>query len=275
MAFTTANYKTFTDALAAAMLLALGDSGGGLGDNDVAAADDTGFRGRLGDLVGTINALEDDQFAELVVGLRADIAKSGYQSHMPKALASSFSKLTTLCDDSGIDGVGGIDTFATYYNTGDGGPWNALLSPHFRTLMYLVLGAYPSAHNVYAPTATLATRAIASSALGALTDGAAIDETKYAGAARLQAVITNLAFASGVTETGITVTGRVRKEDGTFADGRTFTGDITANATIYLTPTVTGDLMLDITDVQFDGGVTAITAQLNAAPPSGRTHPPT
>lgn len=272
------NFLLFTDGLAASMILALGDSGGGCGDNDVAAVDDTGARGRLGDLEVALLDLEDGDYVEAIKGLRDSIAKAGYQNYVQNAFDKGMDALTTLCADAGISGVASINNFAKYWNTGQGAvdstPWGALVAPQFRTLIFLVDAVTLDAINTYALPATLASRSIASSALGSLTDTAAVDDTKYAGAARAQAVISGLTFASGITTSGLTVTGKARKKDGTIAEGRTWTGTITANGTITLMPTVAGDLLLDVTDIQFGAGMTAVTAQINAAAPAGRTYPP-
>jgi hypothetical protein len=272
---TKENFIIITDSLAAAMLLAKGDSSGGVGDNDVAIVDDTGARGRLGDLEVELLNLEDGDYASAIATIRQSIDKAGYQSYIERAFDKAIDALETLCADAGITGVASIKTFAKYYNTGAGGPWLALLSPYFRTLVNLAGGVTLDAVSVYAPTGALASRAIASSVLGSLTDTAAVDETLYAGAARAQAVITDLAFAEGITSSSIIVTGRGRKVDGTLADGLTWTGTITANATVTLAPALANSLLVDVTNIAFGAGIEDVTAVVNAAAPASRTDPPT
>jgi hypothetical protein len=273
-ALDTTNFVLYTDALGAALILAEGDSSGGCGDEDVEAKDDTGARGRLGDLEVALLNLEDGDYAPAIVTLQKSIAKAGYQSYAARAFADAVNALTTLCADAGIAGVASVDNFAKYHNTGAGGPWAALLAPQFRTVLLLTDGVTLNPVNVYAPSGALASRSITASVLSALTDTAAIDSAVYAGAARAQAVITGIAFASGITSSTVTVVGKARKADGTTADGRFWRGNLTANGTVTLTPDVAGDLLLDVTDIQFGAGLTAIAATINAAPPAGRTYPP-
>lgn len=254
-------------------------SGYGIGDSSLALASDWGASLTARNLLNYCQSLLDAS-SNPDYSLTAPLSKAasdvatnkGWKSRVFKETERKFlNALGGVVKDAGLGAtVVGLDSFCGYYNTGAGGPYTCLLPPDFRDLYYLIYSAYPTAANVY-PNAI--TNMAQQTAGGAFAAGTAVDSTKYAGAAILNAVVPAYTGAGGT----ITVTGTVRKADGTTAAARTFTGTIPTNGgtTVALTPTVAGDKMITVSGITLPGGVTAgVVVVIACAIPAGRTDPP-
>ena len=253
-AISAANIITLADLMTAAML----------------AEQASAFETKSLAIVTQILDYEDaDRSLNLLGGAESLKDEASYLAISESSFADLFVALKKDCVDADLDDVTDVDSFLEYYNIGDGGPWNALMAPAFRTLYNAVTGKELSATNAYpAAIASMATRSITDSVAGTFTAGTVVDPLLYAGAARATATV------SGAAGTGtITVTATVRTATGTTVTGRVFTCANT-NGAQTLVPAVTGDLILTVTGISFSAGITAAAVVVNGLIPSGRTNPP-
>lgn len=144
-----------------------------------------------------------------------------------------------------------INSYLKFLNVDDSTKWQALQDFNFRDLYYQIFGTYPSAYNCYQEILQGATyaNALAKLTVGTgVTDGVAVDSTKYAGGIPCVKVsgfagssdtvtVTGDFFdpATETTETGKTATFTVS------ANGRFYrvAGNAAANALIYNVTNVT------------------------------------
>ena len=131
-----------------------------------------------------------------------------YEKIVMVAFKNSILGLKQACYNAGIAltlPLTDINSFATYYNTGSGGPYNALVSPDFALAYFNLLGRTISPSNVYAPVITnLGTWNAATSVF---TSGMRVDGTRFAGTAVLNVSLPG-GGSSGTTGTvSIPVTG--------------------------------------------------------------------
>ena len=270
---TLARLITIEDAMAAVMLSAKGASTNGLGDNDTQEpSDDIGARGRAGDLNIVLAGYAEDDYFSLMNTLRTEIASMGYQTWTAARMRQTYVALNALCVAKGLTGVTSLSGFHSYYNYGggvvDGAAWTGLCCPDFgRGVYYHINGSYMEARNVYSPAvASMGSRIVGS----AFVAGTVIDDTKYAGAARLQCAI--------ATRTGtglVTVIGNGRDAEGVAVTGHSWSVEMSGDGPTTMTPGVTGDICTEVTGITIGAGISAGTVTISAAIPSGRTNPPT
>jgi hypothetical protein len=179
-------------------------------------------------------------------------------------------------------GYSSIEAYLEYLNVGAGGDWNGLQpGPQWRELHYQWKRAYPAISNLYFEiveggvfrgttyTNALAKFVVSGAGAGTLTDGAAVDTTKYAG---------GLPFinASSLTGSGnVTITG-TGWDPATDAITASVTW-ITALSGTGLTAIVPGAgtapadcLINNVTNISIAAGITAGTFYIEAHKPSGR-----
>lgn len=236
---------------------------------------------KAADAQALIIALADaDQIGRLMKA-----ANTFYDAVAPLKMAEQpaqgvLAALDDVCRAAGLAAVDTLDKYATYYNTGAGGPWNCLFPMDFRSLHYAGKRTYPSASNVYYEvlqagsyggvtfTNALAKFVVSGAGTGTTTDGVGIDSSAYAGGSP-QINVTE------VTGNGlVTVTGSWRKTDGTIASGD---GTVTISTTgrSAITPPFSNALLLNVTGITIAAGITAGTFYIETAAPSGRSNPPT
>lgn len=277
MALTAAQFVTITDKYARIHQALRGSLGlnAGTGQGKVLApniADDWGASKAYRELETIILATAD---SDLILNLLPGISTAtiGDVARMNDAIAYSFlwprlRDLDARCAAAGLTGVTDIRSFATYYNTSVGGPYNALVCSQFSDLYFLCFsGALIGASNIYAlAISDMGQKTVA----GAFMAGTAVNSSNFAGAARSQITTT------GITGTGVvTVTGSARTSAGVVTAGRTFdSANVTGNGTFLLTPTVAGDILVSVSDITIPGGISAGTVVVNGLLPAGRVNPP-
>lgn len=280
MPITADDFELFADHLCQFYERLRGGSSYGVG---VVGDTDKGY-GALDDLLAAIAATSDpDQIGGLYN--RAKAARDGtYAERLAVRLSQSVLEgLNALVRAANIDAsITGVESFLTYYNTGAGGEWNALMpGPQWRELYYQWKRAYPAIGNLYFEvleggtfrgttyTNALGKFVVSGAGTGTFTDGAAVDTTKYAGG------IGNLKV-SGLTGSGnVTITG---------TGWNPATNAITASVT-WIT-SVSGDgntaivvgggtapadcLINNVTNITIAAGITAGTIFVEAKKPTGR-----
>lgn len=270
-ALTYAQFVSETDAIAAAYLRALGSGTSGLGTLASQTVGDVGARGRIGTQLTAAMALADEDRAAYIDAVDAAADLLAVENAVKPGFKALLDALDALIIGARIVGVTTISGFANYYCIGAGGPYLALLCPDFRTVYNLVRGSYPLNTNCYSPAVTsMASRSKASSVAAAFVAGTDVDASLYAGAARLQAVITSFAGAAGVLQ----VIGNGRTAAGVAVTGRVWSANVTANGTVTLLPAVAGDICYKVTDIQWPASITDGAATIAAAIPAGRANPP-
>jgi hypothetical protein len=189
-----------------------------------------------------------------------------------------LSAYNTTCFNAGLGvpltGVTSIDTFASYYNTGAGGPFGALLPPDFRDLFYAVYSnipnanVYPTNTNLYAPLITnMGTFTVG----GSFVAGGTVNTANYAGAGGLSLAVTG--YTSGVGSKVVTVTLSGLNSSGVLVTGQTWTVTISGN-TAGITIPQTGSVYAPtaVTGISAGAGILASTVlQVNSTAPSGRS----
>jgi hypothetical protein len=214
-------------------------------------------------------AFQSVDFLAYITALNAAAANVDAAAYVASVLQTEYSALAALCTASGITGVSSMDTFCTYYNVGAGGPWAALLSPDYRTLYGIFNNdTYPTAYNVYFEVLQGATYANGLRSLavgGAQTAGQDIDSAKYAGG------FGQIKWAGATGSGTVTVTGTWRKTDGTLRTAAAGTAALSgATGTAVLTPPAANELLVLVTGIAVDAGITAGTIYAEAARPAGR-----
>jgi hypothetical protein len=286
MGLSSANFVSYTDKLAAAMLtcvpqlgVATGSTTPGFGDSGIVKgnASDYGMLRKLRDLEDLLltgSPADSNTVNAMLSSIRNAPNVVPLQKQLPATLGGILSALSNACNAAGLTGVTNINTFASYYNTGAGAPWNALVCPDFNTLFYYCNNNTNLTNtNVYFEVLQGATytnglaKLVVSGAV--FTDGVAINNTKYAGGF---GQVTVSGFA-GTSDT-VTVTGSWRKTDGTTATGNG-TATVAGNGTVTLTPPFANALLLDVTAITAGANITAGTIYAEAKRPTGRTYPPT
>lgn len=241
-----------------------------LGDEAIEEpSDDTGTRGMIGDQHTTAKAYSGDDWDAFLVACKADANAATVQEVGPDIFGERMDALQDLAADAGLSGVTTLTSFLTYYNQGAGAVgigdyYTGLMAPAFARGVYnLTEGANLDAENVYSPViASLATKVVG----GAFTHVADVDTAKYAGAARAMLTV------SGRSGTGTAiVTGTARTADGSLVAGRTWTCEITDSNATLLVPQNAGDLLCIVSAISLDAGISAGTATVSCAVPSGRT----
>jgi hypothetical protein len=275
MALTAARFVEITDKLTAAWIASYGDpaTGYGLGGPEtLAKADDWGFSRLVRDLEAILLAYAEYDYVAAITAAHAAWQIAGAASHINSVLSLFQSTLNTLCVGAGITGVSSVDTFATYYNTGAGGPWNALCAPSFRDVYYALAGENPTAANCYYEVLHGADHLHGLRSLvvgGTQTAGTSIDSASYAGG------FGQISWVDGIGSGTVTVTGVWRKPDGTIQSGANGTATMTgASGTAVLTPPTANALLVVATSISAAAGITGGTIYAEAKRPAGRTNPP-
>lgn len=266
MALSSTAFVAFIDKLTAGYLAAVGTSGSGFGLGDRTLSDGAAFGAdkKARDLVAAVIATGDaDTIEALLKPSRATGKAASAQAWASNGANQFLSALEALCGAAGLVGVTNINSFATYYNTGAGGPSAALLPPDFATIFPLVFpGGTLSPANLYSPPITnIAQKTVG----GGVVAGTAINAA-YGGAGKPTLVVTGFTGAADtVTVTGANQAGQA---------GRTWTASVTGNGTVTLVPTVATDLLATVTGITIGALITAGTVVVGAAAPAGRAYPP-
>lgn len=281
MALDDTYFFLVTDKMAAGFIAMRGTDASGYG---IGVVDSTGRAAKkLSDLQALILESADIAIIEPVASaIRGAVAKCDVYQLAPSVFGSFLDRFNLECAQQGLDGVTDLDSFATYYNIGDGGPWNALMHMDFRELYYACKLTYPTETNVYfevlqggSYAGVTFTNALRKSVVtGAGTDnetaGVDIDDTAYAGGLPQLKV-------SGLTGTGtVAMTGTWRKTDGSIDDGDG-TVAVSGNGSLTVTPPFTDALILTCTAVTVPAGISAGTLYVEALRPDAisRANPPT
>lgn len=281
-AITSSQLIEFTDKIVAGFLLqkgasdanstSVGISGCGSGDASVSVGSDWGASKSVRQLLDNVVIPWAD--ADVLIALLPSVkdlqTRASWQYAGRFLYQPVLQALNMVAAQSGLSGVSNIDTFATYYNTGPGGPFNALLNPFFRELHYICLGNYPLPKNLYAPQITnMGQRTISGGTPGSFTAGSTVDTSKYAGVARIQAVVSGWSGSSG------TLSVPVSGFDASGAPGMDwYTGTISGNGTVVLTPGSTVKVITSVDGVTFPGGMVNGTVVIGGIQPAGRSNPP-
>lgn len=273
---TPALFCQILDTITAGYLDATGDqaSGYGLGDPTQPLASDWGLSGGLRGLILLVTGSRDPVFTSKFNGLAAVAAgKSGYKNVLKGLVSPVVVALAQACYSVGIQlsvaSIVDIPSFIAYYNIGAGGPWSGMAPPQFQGLFQLV---YTSA--TLPPTAFYAPPLTDMGSLtvgGSFVAGSTVDTTQYAGEARIEATVSSFAGTGG----SLTVVCNSLDANGNPQTGRDWTGTITGNGTVALTPVNAGDICTAVTAINLPGGMTGGTVAVSGLPPSGRTYPPT
>lgn len=285
MPITLANVIKITDKLARMHIALKGVDATpsyGYGDPTLALASDWGFSQAaremealfIGDGATEYGMGDIDVVSTATAAIRASRNHANYRTIARTEFAEWFRALDSFCRNAGLTGVTDTRTYLEYYNFGSGGAYTALMCPDFAALWLIVPGYALDAKHIYSPAVTsFGSRAFG----GSFSDGSAIDDTLYAGAAIPQ-VSANALYAnvnlSGANAT-VTVTGDGRSAAGADVTARTWTAVLTAAAagTYTLVPTVTGDILTDVTGITLPPTMTAGTLTVSGAIPSGRNNP--
>jgi len=280
MAITVNDVELFADRLCQAYERMRGGSSYGIG----VVGDTTYSYGALDDLLGDISTTAD---ADVIGGLysTAKVARdSTYAERIAvRQMQGILERLAGLCRAAAIDSsITNIETFLTYYNTGAGGEWNALMpGPQWRELYYQWKRAYPSVGNCYfkivqggtfrGTTYTNALGKFVSSGAGTgtFTDGAAVDTTKYAGG--LPFLVTSGLAGSG----NLTITGTGwNPATNAITASVTWIVAVTVDGSLAITPgagTAPADCLInDVTNMTTAAGITAGTFYVEGRAPTGR-----
>ncbi len=200
-------------------------------------------------------------------------AYTGWKNFILNAIALGMRGLKESCRQAGAGGLANvkdIDTFATYYNIGAGGPFTALLAPDFSTIHNTLYGVNPTAKNVYSPAiATMATQVVGS----AFAPGTSVNTTLYAGFTKLNLIISS--FSTSTTgSVSIAVSGW-NAAGNTATDTFTVTG-VNANGTFAVPFGTTVKCVTSVTAITPPGSfVTGVSCVVAGVVPTGRTNPPT
>ncbi len=207
----------------------------GLGDRAIAVDDalDYGAQVKARDLQQAVAAYSDtDANHYLNAALERFVRQCSQQQQIRPMFKEILTALANYGRNSGYTGVSSLDSFASYFNVGAGGNWQALLPPDFRTLHYLALHSYPSARNVYPPP-ILDTPGLGAWASPTFTPTVApFDVTKYNGflPSMILAVVTDDITASGAGSIKLKGNGYTADGDGTPA---AFVGDFSSHTLTY------------------------------------------
>lgn len=276
-AILAATLVTIGDLLTAARLKAIGTDGSGYGLG-VSGASSRAWK-RADDIIEAIKDTDDnDQIASLINAAIQLRNKLDANQVLGTLMSEFFGALNTegvrSAGVGSLAGVNSFDTLLSYYNTGSGGPWNALMPPDFRDTYYNGSNphVYPTAWNVYFEIVQggTYTNGLRKLVVGTgQTAGDAIDSTKYAGG--FGQIKWSGASGSGV----VTVTGLWRKTDGTTEEGAGTANLSGGSGTAVLTPPFANALLISVSALSAVVGVSAGTIYAEATKPSGRTNPPT
>ena len=280
MAITVNDVELFADRLCQAYERMRGGSSYGIG----VVGDTTYSYGALDDLLGDISTTAD---ADVIGGLYST-AKAARDSTYAERIAvrqmqGILERLAGLCRAANIDSsITNIETFLTYYNTGAGGDWNALMpGPQWRELYYQWKRAYPSISNLYFEivqggtfrgttyTNALAKFVVSGAGAGTLTDGAAVDTTKYAGGVGYL-VVSGLAGSGNVTVTGTgwdPATGAITASSTWITS---VSGDGSTAIVVGAGTAPAGCLLNNVTNISIAAGITAGTIYVECRKPTGR-----
>ena len=210
----------------------------GFGDSTIAQGSslDYGMQRKFRDARLIVAAFNDPDIQQ---ALLSSITNAALQAPLQKQLSTDFntvySNLQTLCTSAGLTGVTSLDLFASYYNTGGGGSWQALLPPDWINLYSnLNGGASPNAYNIYAPPDT-GTPGRGTYNLGTSTfvAGSALNTSKYAGWLEIFGVCTG-----NITVTGtgtITLSANGNTANGTINAPTPYTGTFSSHQLTYST----------------------------------------
>ncbi len=274
------------DSVGSAYLRGVGTSGSGFG---VPANDQVfGFMDGLLKAKTRIASLGD---LDIATALGPGIQRSTKLADGPSVLASIWmpflAGLQSHLISAGLAGVSSFDTFLSYYNTGGGGTWTALVSGRTRRLyeLWLGTGLALSATNFYADVykagtnvdGTSAPNGLMAGTIGApgsisISSGVTIDSAKYAGGfPQLN--------STGIAGSGIvTVTGTARDPaTGAVVAAATWVATVSAGAsTVALapggsSPAPANSLILAGSTMTVAVGLTAGSITLEAAMPAGRS----
>lgn len=282
MALSTANFNALLDKATAIYLAAkgasdansatLGTSGNGIGDTSSTA---WGAYGKASGLETLVLALADyDQLQPLLTPTHNILSVTGWQNYVRTLFSSWITGMETTCSRaSSVDAsITGINTYATYYNTGAGGAFNALMCPDFRDIYYYTHNnTYPTAKNVYAPPGTsIGSYNVATLVLSG---NSTVDTTKYAGHARITMTV---ASSAGTYSGTVVIAVSGYNSAGTLTTDTWTSPTITGNGSVTITAGSTVKVVTQITAVNsVPAGMTAGTLTFTGLAPSGRTYPPT
>ncbi len=195
-----------------------------------------------------------------------------------------YAALETTCLKAGYKK--GIQEALAYFNTGDGGPYNALISEDFKYLANVLFpGTKYVANWIFAPELMLASMTASSD----FTVHDSIDANSYAGAAISTAIVSNSKLSNDGT-CKLIVSGLSRIAGGDIVPNRKFIVDICSDASVTnrkngkfttptivsdgeykLEPTVEGDLLLEVTDIRLPSRMSQGTVDIYGKPPKGRS----
>lgn len=280
MPIAAADFNLFADRLCQMYERIRGGSSYGVG---VVGDTDKAY-GALDDLLGDIATTADPD----IIGGLYTVAKSARDSTYAERLMvrqsqAILERLNQLVRAAAIDSsITNIETWLAYYNTGAGGEWNALMpGPQWREIYYQWKRAYPAIGNLYFKvvqggtfrgttyTNALAKFVVSGAGAGTLTDGAAVDTTKYAGGLP-KINCSGLAGSGNVTITGTgwnpatnAITASVTWITALSGDGLT--------AIVPGAGTAPADCLINnVTNITIAAGITAGTFYIEAHAPSGR-----
>lgn len=264
---TEANFVAISDALGKVLQRIKGNGAeyGGGGGNSVAVASDSGVSQALGELQELVVAAGTDTIRYLIAATDGARNAAAYRAQVQAICGAIVSGMNSLCYAQNLLGVYNVQSLTDFYNFGSGGPWEALHCPEFAEIWHICSGTV--LQGVYAPNLTLATRNYGAAAVLL----PVLDAGLYVGAARCQVVATGYTGTSGT----LTVTGLARPSSvaGSLAapiSNRTFTATITSSGTFVLTPSVAGDLLMEVTGITLPGGMSGGSVAIKTLPPAGR-----
>jgi hypothetical protein len=261
------------------LIVAVQPVGGSPGSAEVATmnafslAQDWGASRKVRDLQGLVTGLGDytsEQFLNFAVNsLQSTCPTSAVMQNFGAALQGLDNSCLAVGQTLALRNIMSLNSFATYYNTGAGGPYSCLLSPDFAILYNLVRGSWPTATNVYAP----ANVSLAVQAYGGSFFSNSVDTTRYAGYVTLNLNTLGQTGTGNITVavSGYDVSGNAQTDSWVLTN-------VGNNANVALTAysLTTVKVITAVNSISFNvgsGNISAGTATVVGNIPSGRVNP--
>ena len=242
-------------------LIGHASTGHGIGCGAAAVEEDWGYSYHSRKMLDYVMQSGDfDMFASIGSMAKGIASKAASPAMYLTDVTGLFSRLERLCRNVGIVNVLTMDDYASYQNTGAGGPYNCLLSPAFAALISPLMRSKKfKPHNLYFPGHIEASEHDLMQA---------IDPSQYAGCTSPVAVVSGSTFAAGSKK--LVVVGTARIADGSIEDSRVWTATISDDGDFPLTPNKAGDLMLSVTSIRNPAAMEAGAVLVTCDRPAGR-----
>ena len=183
-------------------------------------------------------------------------------------LTRAMQRFSAPIRDLRLAGVADLRTFAEYYNTGEGGPYQCLLPAAFTALYQSLTGIALRPEDTLPPVGSRLGHATVS---GGGAPGTGVDTALYAGCPAPVAVVLAGEFTDSraAGSNRLTVTGQARDRAGAVQEDRTFTAKVNSMGTFALTAAVEGDLLVSACEITLPtnmttGGIGLFTSALAA-----------